>query len=278
MPLEIGSLIANRMEIVDVIGKGQMTTVYKARDKSNRKDVAVKVLNLQFADALEVKRFQQQARLNARVIHPNIVEVYDFGITEDGEPYIVADLLYGNTLAEEVESEGPLDLKQAIDWFVQILEGLEVIHSQKVVMRDIKPSNILIDKDSDGAKKPVFIDFRVAMLTDNKETSLSQQGEIIGTPTFISPEACLGKEIIIQSDLYSLGCTFYYALLGKPPFLGDSAIQTMQNHAMLPPPTPSQGNPDLKVIDHIIAKSLAKNPDQRYQNATEMKTALKELL
>ena len=277
MSLGIGNLIDNRYELTDVIGQGQTTAVFKARNKDHRRDVAVKVLNVRDGDHLEAKRFQQQARLNARILHPNVVQVFDYGIADSGEPYIVYDLLNGTTLQALIEKDGSQTAEKALSWTQQILEALEIIHNQKIVMRDLKPSNIFLAKYEHDREKPVLIDFRIAFLADNPDSQLTQMGEIVGTPTFISPEACLGQIATCQSDLYSLGCTLYFMLLGEPPFWGKSMIDTMQMHTSQPPPSPSAKKPELKFLDHIVARALDKDPNSRYKNAQEMRLAIKSL-
>lgn len=277
MTLSKGSLVGSSLEIIEQIGTGQVTTVYKARHRKNRNELAVKVLNSEMNNTIESQRFKQQAKINASIIHPNVLNLNDIGILDDGSPYLVSQLLNGCTMLEKVESNGPIKLELAVNWFIQILQAMAHIHGNKVILRDIKPSNIYLAMQSDGKERPVLIDFRVAFLKDRPDSNLSQEGEILGTPPYLSPEACRGQSVDERSDLYSLGCSLYFALTGEPPFLGQSIIDTMQMQLSKPAPLLSKREPSLKMIDKIATKSIEKDPAQRYQSAIEMKNDFEKL-
>lgn len=268
-------VIAEELTNLELIGRGGMASVYRAYHEKLKREVAVKVL---FSDLIKntryIKRFQIEAGAAGALNHPHLVPVYDYGVAEDGSPYLVMDLAEGTTLAKLIEKEGFIELDRAIEIFTQIAEALQYAHQERVIHRDIKPGNIIVET-RDGADFVKVLDFGIAKVVPVEEKeghTLTHTGELFGTPKYMSPEQCLGDEIDIRTDIYSLGCLMYECTSGKPAFEGENAIKTIVKHvnevpAPLPPGVPNG-------MRNLIFKALAKNPDWRYQS---MKDLIKDL-
>ncbi|MCA9803758.1 MAG: pentapeptide repeat-containing protein [Cyanobacteria bacterium HKST-UBA02] len=268
-------VIAEELSNLELIGRGGMATVYRAYHEKLKREVAVKVL---FSDLIKnaryIKRFQIEAGAAGTLNHPHLVPVYDHGVAEDGSPYLVMDLAEGTTLAKLIEKEGFIELERAIEIFTQIAEALQYAHQERVIHRDIKPGNIIVDT-RDRADFVKVLDFGIAKVVPVEEKeghTLTHTGELFGTPKYMSPEQCLGDEIDIRTDIYSLGCLMYECISGKPAFQAENAIKTIVKHvnevpAPLPPGVPTG-------MRNLIFKALAKNPDWRYQS---MKDLIKDL-
>jgi serine/threonine protein kinase len=202
------------------------------------------------------------------------VQVHDFGLLDDGKPYLVLDYVKGCTLAEYLKQHGPMTLEAVADVFAKVCFGLAYAHDQGVIHRDIKPSNImLVDGASDGAEGSVkILDFGIAKLTsreDGEIQALTRTGEIFGSPLYMSPEQCSGGYIDHRSDIYSLGCVLFEALTGTPPHLGQTALATMMLHQSQQAPTlkeASLGKEFPDALERIVAKMLHKSPAERYRS------------
>ncbi len=254
-------------ELVEKIGQGGMGVVYKGRQVSLDRTVAVKILNKQLYDNQEfIKRFEREAKSIARINHPNIVSVYDFG-QSDGLWYMVTEFVEGSSLSRLISEKLMLDPKELSPLMIQCLAGLAYVGGSGIVHRDIKPDNILITKE--GIAK--IADFGLAKdVSGNDHTDLTAVGLAMGTPAYMSPEQCMGRRLDGRSDIYALGVTAYFALAGEKPFVGHSSFEIMTKQREYNPPPPSQLNPRItKECSDLVLRMLAKNPKDRFDTAEQ---------
>ena len=264
MDLE-GKLIGNRYEILEIIGKGGMATVYKAQDTILKRYVAVKVLREEFTTDEEfIRRFNTEAQSAASLAHQNIVSIYDVG-NENNIYYIVMELIQGKTLKQIIDEDGVLPWKWALNISIQIASALEVAHKNNIVHRDIKPHNIIITED--GIAK--VTDFGIAKAVSN--STITAFGTTIGSVHYFSPEHARGGYTDAKSDLYSLGVVMYEMLTGRVPFDADTAVSIALKHMQEKPIEPIKLNPAIPYsVNKIIMKAMEKDLNLRYQSATEM--------
>lgn len=264
------SLIADRFQIKSILGEGGMGIVYLAHDPVLNKDVAIKVLK-EGMPASTIVRFQQEAKAVGKLKHSNIIEVYDFGISDDS-PYLVMELLSGQSLAEFMKSPAwsQLKLTELIEILLQVARGLYHAHGNGILHRDIKPSNIMLRDFSDKQEsfKVLLVDFGLAKVdVDKDEQSITSTGATIGSPLYMSPEQVSAKEIGAASDVYSLGCVIFEALAGKPPYRGDSANETMLMHKKNPVPdlpvNEFHGEAIPPTLASLVRDCLDKDPENR---------------
>ncbi len=269
-----GKLLGSRYEIIEKIGNGGMSTVYKATDKILKRYVAVKILRDEFTTDEEfIKRFEGEAQAAARLTHPNIVSIYDVGV-EGNLYYIVMELIQGKTLKEIIiEEKGPLPWKWSVNVAIQIASALEVAHRNNIVHRDIKPHNIIITED--GIAK--VTDFGIAKAVSN--STITAFGTTIGSVHYFSPEHARGGYTDAKSDLYSLGVVMYEMVTGRVPFDADTPVSVALKHMQDEPEEPIEVNPNIpSAINKIIMKALKKDITLRYQSATEMLSDLRKAL
>jgi serine/threonine protein kinase len=274
--LQPGSIFAGHYEILGLLGQGGMSTVYKAKHLLVDSVRAIKVIRLdQVENSKVLRRFQQEGKAALALEHTNIGRVYEFGIEATFQkPFLVMDYVEGKTLSATLSEEGALTTERACRLISQVCEGLQEAHSKGVVHRDIKPGNIILTKDSAGSETAKIVDFGIAkMIGPDDAQNLTQTGEVFGTPLYMSPEQCLGQKVDARSDLYSLGCVLYECLSGKPPFEGSSSLETIMMHVNGALPAF-----DNKVISaqlkSVVLKSLSKNPEERFQSASDLTEAL----
>jgi serine/threonine protein kinase len=277
----VGQVFANRYRIQSIIGQGGMSTVYKAQHTYMDRVVAVKLLHPHLvSDPISVQRFQQEAKAAASLSHPNIITVYDFGVTEDGLAFLVMDYLEGPSLGDLLDRTGSVPADEAIDIFRQVLKGLAHAHRKGVVHRDLKPRNMVLAVDEDGTVQVKIVDFGIAKVIpqDGGESQhLTQTGEVFGSPIYMSPEQCSGLPLDLRSDIYSWGCVMYEVLTGAPPFLGKNAVETMSMHVNDPPPDFKQMAPNVVIpedLQQVIFGCLEKQPKKRYQTANAVLDAI----
>jgi len=265
-----------RYEVKGVLGKGAMGLVYDGVDPTLNRRVAIKTIQTASLDEATAKhyamRFKREVRAVAKVNHPNIVQVYDFG-TEEGLAYIVMEYIQGKELKDALDQKQGFDLRTMFQMMGQLLGALDAAHAAGVIHRDIKPANVMID----GAGNVKLADFGVARMDDpDAAGEKTRVGAIIGTPAYMSPEQTQGQPIDHRSDLFSAGVLFYQLLTGNKPFDGTGfalAKKIIQDDPVWPstilevPPT----------FDRVVAKALAKEADQRYQNARKFADDLKRL-
>ena len=260
--------------IVHQIGQGGMASVYKAYQPSMDRNVAIKVLPSQLAESPEfTARFQQEARIIARLEHPHILPVFDYG-ESDGITYFVMRYLEAGTLKSKMEA-GPLSWDEIDRLFTQLADALGYAHSQGVVHRDLKPGNALVDEQGN-----IFLtDFGIAKLLESASPRLTQTDAIMGTPAYISPEQAKALPVDQRSDIYSLGIILYEMVTGRVPFTADTPLAVILKHVSDPLPLPSILKPDIpESVEQVILKALAKEPDNRYSTTAEFLAAWKRAL
>jgi len=270
-----GQMLGGKYEVISLLGKGGMGTVYRVQQVFLNEELALKVLdNRRESDGVHMRRFQQEAKAAYSLSHPNLVKVHDFGLLDNGQPYLVMDLIEGVTLARYIKEHGPLVLDEVGPLFAQACFGLSHAHNQSVIHRDIKPTNIMLvtglPLGTEGSVK--IVDFGIAKLASDhggEIQTLTRTGEIIGSPLYMSPEQCSGAPVDHRTDIYSLGCVLFEALTGTPPFLGDNVLRTMMMHQTEPAPLlkeASLGKEFPEGLKQIVDKMLRKSPSERYQN------------
>ena len=269
--IKIGMLIGDRYEILEKIGNGGMSDVYKAKCHKLNRYVAVKVLKQEFGENENfVSKFKVEAQAAAGLMHPNIVNVYDVG-NENGINYIVMELVEGITLKKYIEKKARLSVKEAISIAIQVSMGIEAAHNNHIIHRDIKPQNIIISKDG----KVKVTDFGIAKAaTSNTITS-----NVMGSVHYTSPEQARGGFSDEKSDIYSLGITMFEMLTGRVPFNGDTTVAIAIKHIQEPMPTPRDYVGEIPIsVEQIVYKCTQKSPDRRYQSMAEVIEDLKRSL
>jgi serine/threonine-protein kinase len=272
----LGETIGGRFQVLKKIGAGGMGAVYRARQEGMDRDVAVKVLlgDLTANDTV-LRRFTLEALAVSRLKHPNTIQIFDYGQTPQGHPYIAMELLEGQSLHELLRRERPLPVRRALRILGQVASSLAEAHGKGIVHRDLKPENIFLVEVGDNHDFVKVLDFGVAKLRDTHDDkgTLTQAGSIFGTPRYMSPEQCGAQPVDGRSDLYALGVILYEMLTGRPPFQSDQPLQLLMAHMNEVPQPPSAAT-DRQVIpeevEGLVLQLLAKAPEQRVQQATEL--------
>lgn len=267
--------IVPRYEIESILGKGGMAVVYKAKDKDINKTVAIKVLNESLSlDESSFDRFKQEASIAKDFDHPNVSRVLESGFLNDTRPYLVTEYFEGKSLDKLLLDNQTLPSKKVINILEQICDALEYIHSKKLIHRDLKPGNVIVNQDENGIETIKLVDFGVAKLVQNEirsTSNLTETGEIFGSPFYMSPEQCLGLKVDTRSDIYSFGCTLCEIITGEAPYSSSNPLQIISGHISEQP----ENSPFVKEIRsefrNVIFKCLQKNPDDRYQNVELIK-------
>jgi tRNA A-37 threonylcarbamoyl transferase component Bud32 len=264
--------------IVERIGRGGMAVVYKAYQPALERHVAIKVLREQLTadDEQFARRFQREAKAVAALRHPNIVQVFDFGVQDDVS-YMVMEYLDGTTLKAELnalaERGETMALQEAQHIFQAVASAVDYAHSQGMVHRDIKPANVMLTAKGDV----VLTDFGIARIVGG--TQYTATGAVIGTPAYLSPEQGQGERGDERSDIYALGVVLYEMVTGRVPFDADTPLAVIFKHISDPLPLPHELNPDVpEAVEHVILKALAKDPNERYQRMADMAGALIEAM
>lgn len=274
----VGTIFQEKYEVIDRLGSGGMSTVYKARHLYFEKFVAIKVLKGNTAETSEgLKRFQREARATSAVSHPGIVGVSDFGLTPDGRAFLVMDYLEGESLSHFLDRVGRLQTDQAIDLASQLCDALKVAHESGIVHRDLKPSNIMLVKGEDDRILAKIVDFGLAKIIDEDQQAsmkITKTGDCFGSPLYMAPEQCMGKKVDHRCDIYALGCILFECLVGNPPIIGVNAADTITKHVKERPAAFPEGLKVPKEIKLIIYKALHKEPTWRPQSVMEIKDAL----
>ena len=267
--MKIGQIVKERYEILEILGEGGMAFVYKARDMQLERFVAIKTLKPNYVNQETfVDRFKREAKTAANLNHPNIVQIFDWGIED--EPYFVMEYIEGNTLTSIIAKNRTISLSDILFIGAQVSSGLHAAHQKGLVHRDIKPGNIMITPDG----KVKVTDFGIVSL-QNEESDITKTGSILGTASYISPEQAQGKPVSIESDLYSLGTVLYELITGKAPFSGDSPISTATKHLTEKPEKPSLFRRDLpKGVETAILKLLEKATYDRFKSAEDLRATL----
>ncbi|MED1469578.1 Stk1 family PASTA domain-containing Ser/Thr kinase [Bacillus salipaludis] len=269
----IGKRISGRYKILEMIGGGGMANVYLAHDMILDRDVAVKILRLDFANDEEfIRRFHREAQSATSLVHPNIVSIYDVG-EEDSIYYIVMEYVDGQTLKQYIQGRSALHMEEAIDIMKQLTSAISHAHQNHIIHRDIKPHNILIDRN--GNVK--ITDFGIAMALS--ATSITQTNSVLGSVHYLSPEQARGGMANRKSDIYSLGIVMFELLTGRLPFSGESAVSIALKHLQSETPSVRRWNANIpQSVENIVLKATAKDPFHRYNSVEEMEEDLRTAL
>ena len=267
--MQIGQIIKERYEITQLLGEGGMSYVYKAIDKQLQRTVAIKTLKPNYVEQEKfVERFKREAQTAANLNHPNIVQIFDWGIGD--EPFFVMEYIEGNTLTSIIANKRTISMNDILFIGAQVSSGLQAAHSKGLVHRDIKPGNIMITPEG----KVKVTDFGIVSL-QNEESDITKTGSILGTASYISPEQAQGKPVSKESDLYSLGTVLYELITGRPPFEGDTPIATATKHITDKPEKLSTYRAGIpKGIENAVLKLLHKYPKDRFKNAEDLRAVL----
>jgi eukaryotic-like serine/threonine-protein kinase len=254
------TVLADRYELEELVGRGGMSSVYRARDRSLGRLVAIKLLHEQYlSDSEQVERFRREARAVATLAHPNVAVVIDRG-EEDGRPYIVFEYVEGGNLKALIEREAPLPLEKVLQLGIQIARGLEHAHRSGLIHRDVKPHNVLLD--AGGQVK--LIDFGIARSSTEVRPGLTLTGTVLGSSDYIAPEQAQGRTVEDRTDVYSLAIVLYELLTGKLPFPGGNFVAVAMRHINEEPPPVADHRKDVPArLTALMQQSLLKDPEQR---------------
>ncbi len=276
-----GTVLDDKFEVVRLLGEGGMGAVYLARHKTINKPVAIKFLHANLADREEVvKRFYREAQAAAAIRHSNIIDVMDLGVSPKGEPYIVMEYLDGEGLSRRIDDGGPLGLPAACGLIEAALIALGAAHEKGIVHRDLKPDNIFLVRRRGELPGVKLIDFGISkFVAARDQTKITQDGSMLGTPAYMSPEQARGLEgVDHRTDIYAMGVIFYEILTGEVPFKGATYSELLLNMLTMAPRDPATVNPGFpEAARPVLMKALEKNPDDRYQSAQEMLEAVRDL-
>ncbi|MEJ7730257.1 MAG: serine/threonine-protein kinase [Polyangiaceae bacterium] len=271
-----GDVVADKYEILSQLGEGGMGTVWLARNRSLDMDVALKLIRRDVADEETTARFVREAKAAARLQHPAVIRVYDYGTSSRGEPYMVMELLRGKSLGEVLDEQGRMLAAVAVTTMLPIASGLAVVHDEGIVHRDLKPDNVLIANTADGEVRPVVMDFGIAKLNSTStDTRLTQERALVGTPDYMSPEqACADGDIDARSDIWGLCVMLYELIAGERPFVGESRRELFAAIVTGTPKSLAELGYTDEVLWKIIERGLAKNRDDRWPSMRELGAAL----
>lgn len=278
--LQPGTIIDGKYELIAPIGLGGFARIYKAWHKQFERHVAIKFLDDEIMHEPDgLPRFEQEARALSTLRHVNIVAFYGYGLWQ-GAPYMVMELVEGTSLAQKLRQEAALSLPECGTMFEQICNGLQCAHQHGFIHRDLKPSNIMITTGPDGKPIPKIIDFGLAKSIQAQldgDQRLTTAGCAVGSSHYMPPEQCYGEPVDHRADIYALGCILHECLTGTPPFLGDDAVAVMYQHANCEPPALKLNLPPdtVAALDGLIARAMAKAPDDRFKNAQEFAHTLR---
>lgn len=269
-----------RFEVLDLIGEGGMGLVYKVFDPALQKVFAVKVLRSMLAgDKQALKRFALEAEAAIKLDQANLVSIYEHNVLADGTPFLVMDFVEGENLAQVLESSERFDSGRALSIFEQIVEALEHVHEAGLVHRDVKPRNIILTRNESGDETVKLVDFGIAKdvhLVSAATIGVTQTGDFLGSPLYMSPEQCQGGELEARSDIYSAGCVLYEMITGRTPFASNNPVKIVVGHLSEKPELPSSVLADKSTratgIDMVILKCLEKVPSRRYSCASELRS------
>jgi serine/threonine-protein kinase len=271
----IGTLLNERFRLDEKIGAGGMSTVYRAFDPTLERWVAIKLMHRDISeDPDQLERFRREARAVARLSHPHVVTVIDFG-EDGGTPYIVLEYVEGETLKDRIRRLGRLEVAEAVAYAIEIGRALSAAHTERLVHRDVKPQNVLIDVE--GRAK--VTDFGIARSLEAAADGLTAEGRVLGTTDYVSPEQALGHEVGEQSDVYSLGVVLYEMLTGEVPFDGSTQVSIAMKHVRDPLPDVQRRRPEVSAtLAAVVEQATAKDLEYRYWTAADLVEDLEEVL
>src|SRR5215213_8631204 len=269
----IGTEISGRFRLDEQIGSGGMSTVYRAFDPTLERWVAIKLMHRDISsDPDQLERFRREARTVARLNHPHIVTVIDAG-EDEGAPYIVFEYVPGETLKDRIRSVGRLPVPEAVAYAIEIGRALSCAHANRLVHRDVKPQNVLID--ADGRAK--VTDFGIARSMEAK--GLTATGRVLGTTDYVSPEQAMGEDVDERSDVYSLGVVLYEMLTGQVPFQAETQVGVAMKHVNEPMPDVQAKRPEVSAaVASVVDRATTKDPRDRYGTVAEMVRDLEQTL
>jgi tRNA A-37 threonylcarbamoyl transferase component Bud32 len=267
------TVLSGRYRLEAKLGSGGMSTVYLAQDEVLDRPVAVKLLHREIVEeADQLERFRREARSAARLSHPNLVSVIDAG-EDEGRPYIVFEYIEGQTLKRRIQEEGGLPVDEAVAYAIEIGRGLTAAHARKLVHRDVKPQNVLIDPD--GRAK--VTDFGIARSLESE--GLTATGRVLGTTDYVSPEQAMGEDVDERSDVYSLGVVLYEMLTGEVPFRAETQVGVAMKHVNEPLPDVQVKRPEASaIVASTVDRATTKDPRDRYNSVAEMVRDLESTL
>ena len=268
-----GTLLNGRYRLDEQIGIGGMSRVYRAFDTSLERTVAIKILNREVAsDSDPLERFRREARAVARLSHPHIVRVIDAG-EDDGTPYIVFEYVDGETLKQRIRRLGRLEIPEAVAYAIELARALGAAHDARIVHRDVKPQNVLIDPDG----RAMITDFGIARTLT--EEGLTADGRVLGTTDYVSPEQALGQGVSGQSDLYALGIVLFEMLTGEVPFKAENQVAVAMKHVRDELPDVQERRPEVSAaLAAVLDRATAKDVRHRYRDAPAMISDLENVL
>ena len=269
----IGTLINGRFRLEEQVGSGGMSTVYRAFDETLERTVAIKLMHRSLSgDPDQLERFRREARAAARLSHPHVVTVIDAG-EDDGHPFIVFEYVDGETLKSRIKRTGPLPVVEAVAYAIEVGRALGAAHAERIVHRDVKPQNVLVDRD--GRAK--VTDFGIARSLE--DGGLTATGRVVGTTDYVSPEQALGQDVTAESDVYSLGIVLYEMLTGELPFKAESQVGVAMKHVQDPMPDVQQRRPEISAaLSAVIERATSKQLENRYGSVDEMVWDLEQAL
>src|SRR6187549_1136949 len=279
----VGKTLPGGHHILDLISVGGMGRVYRAQQSALGRTVAVKIIHPHLlSDENSALRFMTEARAASQLNHPNSVAVFDFGRTDDGQPYLVMEFLRGKDLARVAYEEGPLPFTRIVEVLRQALAALSEAHDLGIVHRDLKPENIILEPLRRGGDFVKVVDFGLAKLKADAQTpSVTSPGIVCGTPDYMAPEQGRGDAIDGRSDLYSVGVILFQLLTGRLPYEAESPTQVVMMHLTIPVPDPRQVAPERVIPEPLVAvvfRAMSKDSRDRYQDAAEFSEALRSAL
>lgn len=282
---KVGDKFAGRYEILSVLGKGGMSTVYKSNDEKLNRIVALKVVHPHLMEEEDcIRRFEREAKSVGGLKHDHIVEIHTYDITETGFPYIIMEYLEGQALSTVVKNLGRVPYNRAVPIFMQIADALSHAHAKGIIHRDLKPSNVLLSTTADNTDSVGVVDFGLAKFTPSarsNDSSITATGQVFGSPPYMSPEQCIGKSVDERSDIYSLGCLMYEVLTGVPPFVAETPVATVMKQIGELPQPPSKvavGANIPPLLEALILKSLDKDPKMRQHSMEQVLSELSTLV
>ncbi|HEY9676904.1 MAG TPA: serine/threonine-protein kinase [Drouetiella sp.] len=275
----IGATIADRYIIEDEIGAGALGVVYRARHKVLERPVAVKILYEDLkGNENSFLRFQREAQAASSLNHPNIVTIFDFGLQDNSYPYLVMDYLQGENLKDLIQRQGRVPLDRAFPILMQIADALSHAHTKGILHRDIKPDNIILQQSNVSKDIVKIVDFGIAKkINERKNEKLTMEGQVVGTPAFMSPEQILNGHLDARSDIYAFGVLTFNLVTGVLPIIGRTPVETMSNHVSAEPLTLAQACPGVafpSLLQDFLKKIMKKFPDERHKTMEDVKHEL----
>lgn len=280
----VGQKLAGKFVVLEELGQGGMSVVYKGHDDMVDRTVAIKMLQSQLlSDQTSVMRFEREAKAVGALTHPHVVTVFECNV-HNGQPYLVMEYLVGESLTDIIRRDNHISVDRVIQIFIKVTGALEHAHAKGVLHRDLKSSNVMLIENEGKPDFVKVVDFGIAKImpsSGKQSQNLTQTGEIFGSPIYMSPEQCQGLQLDVRSDIYSTGVMMFESLTGLPPLMGDTIVDTMQMHVQTQPPSLMKIRPDLEiplVLEEIVFKALEKRPENRFQTMGEYREALEQCI